>query len=293
MDNFNPKFDPDLLPKLDGKKRNPFSPDPTTEQVVGKPDFEPLVRDPKPKQGEVRPKDIRQDEQKKKQEVVDLIGEKGWKVSRAVFKIAYGEKIIETGWFKFTYGTKSFATGFMISDYLAITNHHVFPSKKEAQNAKALFGYLTVDEDPNDDFFPYVSYSINPDRYYLNNPDLDYAIVGVDGNPGQSWGYIPLPSTAISVPEKVILLQHPNGRPKEIARKNNKVLQNSQYGYQDEKIILYEADTEYGSSGSPVFDLDFNLVALHHWADLKSKEYNKGYLISAIKEDLKKKKVPI
>jgi len=56
------------------------------------------------------------------------------------------------------------------------------------------------------------------------------------------------------------IVQHPDGRPKEVAIHNNffeRLLPNH---------IRYTTDTEGGSSGSPVFDNRWIVFALHHSA---------------------------
>jgi V8-like Glu-specific endopeptidase len=51
--------------------------------------------------------------------------------------------------------------------------------------------------------------------------------------------------------------------------------------------VRYRTNTEAGSSGSPCFDINWNLIALHHLGDpnydqLHKPEYNQGIPISAI-----------
>ena len=60
------------------------------------------------------------------------------------------------------------------------------------------------------------------------------------------------------VGESVNIIQHPRGRQKEVVISDNKV--QSIY----EKVIEYTADADFGSSGSPVFNNRWQLVALHH-----------------------------
>ena len=55
--------------------------------------------------------------------------------------------------------------------------------------------------------------------------------------------------------------------------------------------VRYATNTEAGSSGSPVFDLDWNLVALHHLGDPAYDHppaYNQGVPIDKIRERLTK-----
>lgn len=58
--------------------------------------------------------------------------------------------------------------------------------------------------------------------------------------------------------EPVNIIQHPRGRAKEIVFHSNRVQKISP------KYIQYEADTDLGSSGSPVLNRQWQAVALHH-----------------------------
>ena len=55
--------------------------------------------------------------------------------------------------------------------------------------------------------------------------------------------------------------------------------------------VRYATNTEAGSSGSPVFDLDWNLVALHHFGDPAYDHppaYNQGVPIDKIRDRIVK-----
>lgn len=77
---------------------------------------------------------------------------------------------------------------------------------------------------------------------------------------GARWGSLRLPAgaTAYAVGQYVNIVQHPQGRRKEVAVQDNRVTR------VHADVLRYETDTEPGSSGSPVFDNRWDLVALHH-----------------------------
>lgn len=60
--------------------------------------------------------------------------------------------------------------------------------------------------------------------------------------------------------DAAIIVQHPKGRRKQIVLNNNEII--GLY----KNYLRYEADTDYGSSGSPVFNNRWELVGLHHAA---------------------------
>lgn len=173
----------------------------------------------------------------------------------------------------------SYGSGFLIaSRHFIMTNNHIIPSKEVARVSKAEFDY---DEDG-------VLYTLwfNPDSFFITDKELDFTIVGCD--PG------PLPANIEAVPlvrdsdtvtrgERVNIIQHPQGRPKEISIHDNKV------NYIYDIGIRYTADTEGGSSGSPVFNNEWNLVALHHagWSSLDGSATNEGIRLFSIVEFLR------
>lgn len=76
---------------------------------------------------------------------------------------------------------------------------------------------------------------------------------------GDIWGYLQLPRIALlSEGQRVNVVQHPRGRRKEVSLHDNEL--------QDifNNHVRYTSDTEPGSSGSPVFNNKWDLIALHH-----------------------------
>jgi endonuclease G, mitochondrial len=88
--------------------------------------------------------------------------------------------------------------------------------------------------------------------------------------------------------EHVVIIQHANGGPKQIALSANAVLQVKP------PWLHYSTDTLPGSSGSPVFNDLWQVIAVHHaeGPELKRPDgycySNEGVLASAIKPDLGK-----
>jgi endonuclease G len=169
-------------------------------------------------------------------------------------------------------------TGFMISPNLMMTNHHVLDSKNTAKTADAYFNY---EENLNGmEIYPEIR-KINTEKFFYAHEELDFAIVAVDNQPGEEFGFIELLKSRdkIDNSERVNIIQHPGGRRKEISLQDNKV---SQFF---ENKVYYFADTQKGSSGAPVFNNRWQIVALHHWG---TPTHNEGIRISSICNHIEK-----
>lgn len=146
-------------------------------------------------------------------------------------------------------------TGFLIAPNRLLTNHHVLPDAQTAAASRAIFNYeRTVDgkEAPTDEF------TFAPEEYFRSSAADDWAVTAVKGNPGERWGHIELTRTAVKRGDFVNIIQHPQGAPKQVSLSFDVV------AYVGEGRIQYLTDTLPGSSGSPVFDEWWNVVALHH-----------------------------
>jgi V8-like Glu-specific endopeptidase len=159
----------------------------------------------------------------------------------------------------------SFGSGFLVCPHVILTNHHVIRSTEEADKSYALFGYS---QDSEGKVSVGRIVNLEPDNMFLTEPDLDFTFVGIDSKSETLLSHIqPLSLSrnpiTVAVGENVNIIQHPNGRPQEVAFRANKVKKVA------ESVVWYETDTEPGSSGSPVFNDQWNLVALHHagWSD--------------------------
>jgi V8-like Glu-specific endopeptidase len=177
------------------------------------------------------------------------------------------------------------ATGFMIASDRLLTNNHVFGSAAEARGATIRFNYQT---DLAGQTLPTDDYEADPDTFFHTNAELDYSVVAVAGSPGDKWGFVNLrDDLTLRAKADVAIIQHPGGQPKQIAIADNEV------EYADDTVAQYLTDTLPGSSGSPVFNNDWECVALHHsggWLpqpdDNSTHFRNEGILISAILADL-------
>ncbi len=153
-------------------------------------------------------------------------------------------------------------TGFLVSPQLLLTNHHVLPDGEFARNCFLEFNaQVTVDNAPD----AAVRFELAPGTFFVADKHLDFALVAVapttDGRlPGEifGWNRLVIQPGKLVVNEPVNVIGHPLGRLKEITIRDN-ALQ-----LRLEEFLHYRADTLPGSSGSPVFNDQWEVVALHH-----------------------------
>jgi endonuclease G len=171
-----------------------------------------------------------------------------------------------------------FATGFMVSKNLMLTNWHVFQSKEIATSSEAHFFYeydnLGHPIDP-------VIFKMDDSKFY-NNKELDYCFVGIapmdekNEYSLENIGYLYLDKLVGKVGEvgveKLNIIHHPLGDYKQLSIRENLFV-----GIDDVKIY-YETDTAQGSSGSPVFNDQWQVVGLHHKSIAKMTEDGQHYL---------------
>ncbi len=184
-----------------------------------------------------------------------------------------------------------FGTGFMISDRLMITNNHVLEAAENCLNSVIEFDYLQylVDRPRSTTFF-----SLDPAVFFITSPALDYTIVALALNQNQSqiesrgWLSLIPESGKLLIGERVNIIQHPKGGPQEVGLRKNEIQS------VDGDYLIYQTDTEPGSSGSPVCNDQWQLAALHHAGVPKRNRQgeivgwvaNEGVRISRIVEDV-------
>lgn len=160
----------------------------------------------------------------------------------------------------------SSGTAWLLAPTLAITNHHVINARREgeadasdadfrlqAENAALRFDFDAADAD---------GVRVAAKRLVATSTSLDYALLELASPAGR-----PVPRLAPSIVNldrtsrmAVNIVQHPRGEAKRIAFRNNLV------SATDDTTIRYLADTDQGSSGSPVCDDRWRVVALHRGA---------------------------
>lgn len=185
---------------------------------------------------------------------------------------------------------KAWGTGFLVAPNLLMTNHHVkdVPYGNFESNPSSVclrFGFRELD---NGQAEGGSLYSLSEDWlvHESGTDQLDYVVVRLDGTPAAdpignfqnapNRGWLQPSRGAIQLNQALFILQHPQGDTLKMANGGLKALNGS--------WLEYEVNTEPGSSGSPVFNNKWELIALHSRYGQAS--HNKGIAMPAILDDL-------
>lgn len=220
---------------------------------------------------------------------------------------------------------KFYGTGFLVNTDMVLTNYHVMEDviakSVEPKNVALRFdfkmladgttinsgrvGRLAAGDEWLIDYSEYSSLDEMTDPPQGESPDekhLDYALlrlseaigdkpVGEDARAGAPpRGWIKLSENSYPFPANTALniVQHPEGEPLKIVLDTEAVIGVNANGTR----VRYRTNTEHGSSGSPCFNMDWELVALHHSGDpnyeeLHKPQFNQGIPTDAIYRLLK------
>ena len=112
----------------------------------------------------------------------------------------------------------------------------------------------------------------------FNHDDNDYALIRLDGEPGEAFGYLEIDFRRPFAAEAVTLIHHPAGALK-------KVQSSSVFSMSDIQLS-HRADTQGGSSGAPILDSDGRIIGVHTNGGCASdgSEDNWGYRVDVIRE---------
>src|SRR4051812_749711 len=187
----------------------------------------------------------------------DLMGiaflERGLQVARSVGRV----------WVNVDLGKpEAYGTGFLVSPRLLLTNHHVLGDKAVAGRSSVQFDYaLRADSQP----YPTALFTMDPTTFHLADRHLDYALVAVSpvSMEGRSltefgWNRLVQEEGKAIAAQYGNIIQHPGGELKQLTLRENRIVDVLP------EFLHYTADTEGGSSGSPVYNDRWEVVALHH-----------------------------
>ena len=199
-------------------------------------------------------------------------------------------------------------TGFLVGPDTVLTNWHVFEAAKNQGKVDALgcrFDYELLPDgkvQPGQlimlqagglvDSSPYsvAEGTDKPENPLPTTAELDYALlrlssrVGEQQVEGAARGWIALPKAVLPLAADgpILIVQHPEGTPMKLAMDTQAVIGLNGNGTR----INYRTNTDPGSSGSPVFTMDWDLVALHHSGDPAwvNPTYNQGVPIELVRQ---------
>jgi endonuclease G len=157
-------------------------------------------------------------------------------------------------------------TVWLLTPDLLITNHHVINARHDKEGAASPADLIQQVE------HSVAQFDFDADgvegqktpviRLEASDPGLDYAILRAKESTGRK-GLRIAPERLEKRLEDYVpvnIIQHPNARYKKIAIRNNLVTSSAG------DDLRYFTDTDFGSSGSPVFDDQWRVVALHRGA---------------------------
>lgn len=172
-----------------------------------------------------------------------------------------------------------FATGFMVSETLMLTNWHVFKTFESVADSEIEFNY---ELDIFGRSLTEICFKLDPETFYFSNESLDYCFVAVSPYdvskkvPLSNMGYHYLDPEVGKVGEDekefLNIIHHPSGDFKQLSIRENRFTKRT------DKTLWYESDTAQGSSGGPVFNDQWQVVALHHMGKAKRSDDDKHYV---------------
>jgi V8-like Glu-specific endopeptidase len=157
---------------------------------------------------------------------------------------------------------RGYGNGFMVSPTLLLTNHHVLPDAATAGYSKVEFNYQL---DDRDHLLASELFMFDPETFYYASETLDFALVAVksinaSGATLSQFGYNRLSKEEgkVIISQWLNIIQHPSGMPKQVGLRGNQLIDVL------DNFLHYKTDTAPGSSGSPVYNERWEVVALHH-----------------------------
>ncbi|MFG1975289.1 DNA/RNA non-specific endonuclease [Nonomuraea fuscirosea] len=186
-----------------------------------------------------------------------------------------------------------YGTGSLVCPELLLTNHHVLGDAGMAGRSSVEFDYQDgIDGTP----LPLRTFFLDPGRFFFADRELDFALVAVKDATGElarfGFNRLVAPEGKAIVGDFVTIIQHPGGEKKQVALRENRIVDIL------ESFLHYQTDTEPGSSGSPVFNDQWEIVALHHAAvpapehDALGGVINEGVRISRLLGALRRQSFP-
>jgi endonuclease G, mitochondrial len=193
---------------------------------------------------------------------------------------------------KITFAAAGSGTGVLIAAGFVLTNYHVLSLQagadlnEIARSARFEFGY--VSSQVGEAMSTTVRTAVDTEAVVAFSciEELDYVVIQLSPYVGLAIEPVLLNiDTKLSPRSPLHILQHPEGEEMKVSLSNNGVVKINE----EKGLVLYVNQTKEGSSGSPCFDDDWRLVALHHKSMATSfGSVREGILFSAIHRHITK-----
>lgn len=146
----------------------------------------------------------------------------------------------------------TWGSGFLIAPDLVLTNHHVLYPRGAVGRAEKVAAWFQFR--PGDDEVCILGKASTID----GRADHDWAVIELErdvteAKPLRLGTHIP-----IADKDPAFIIQHPGGGPKKVGLYRNEIR------FISDDVIQYLTDTSAGSSGSPVLNRAWDVIALHH-----------------------------
>jgi V8-like Glu-specific endopeptidase len=152
-----------------------------------------------------------------------------------------------------------YGTGFLVSPRLLMTNNHVLENASTAGASRVEFNFQ---EGTDSKLLKSIFVDFDSSAFFLTDKALDFSLVALKGDLRDvakfGWNGLSAAEGKVIVGEYVTIIQHPGGERKQIALRENQIVDVLT------DYLHYKTDTAPGSSGSPVFNDQWEMVALHH-----------------------------
>jgi V8-like Glu-specific endopeptidase len=190
-------------------------------------------------------------------------------------------------------GVEQCGTGFRIGPDLLLTNWHVLHNKDNGIRATAVTAEFGYEDDGGGGALAATVIPCEVESIVTSKAD-DWAVIRARQPLMDAWPVVKLSeSVPPSLNAAAYIIQHPGGQRKRVGFVRNQV------SFFDNRVVHYLTDTQTGSSGSPVFNGQGKLIALHH-AGGRPQEVvgrapmrkNEGIRISRIVEGLESQNFP-
>lgn len=197
-------------------------------------------------------------------------------------------------------------TGFLVGPDTVLTNWHVIEHTAQSgdySEVRCRFDYVLHASGARDegklvalqtdgciDSSPYsqAETTATPDNPPPADDELDYALLRLSANIGEDGpvrrGWIDLHRSVPDLQQNapILIVQHPDGAPMKLAMDTQAIIGANVNGTR----LRYKTNTESGSSGSPCFSMDWEIVALHHFGDpaWNQPKFNQGVPIGRVRD---------